>query len=82
MADLPKDQPSRACKCLNVRIWPLLHSEKPPSFLMATAGDLEYTLTYVGERGILIVGRSDTPLLSLPLIVYFLSLFRLIHKSQ
>lgn len=59
MADMPNGQPSRTCKCLNVRIWPLLHPGKPPNFLMAPAGDSEYTLTYVGERGIFIVSRSN-----------------------
>ncbi|KAH0840227.1 hypothetical protein J3R83DRAFT_1231 [Lanmaoa asiatica] len=60
MADVPKDQPSRACKCLNVRIWPQLHREKPPNFLMAPAGDSEYTLTYVGEGGVFITHPQVT----------------------
>lgn len=63
MADMPKDHPSRTCKCLNVRIWPVLHAESPPNFLMAASGDSEYTLTYVGERGIFIVGRTEKLLL-------------------
>ncbi|KAG8218968.1 hypothetical protein J3R82DRAFT_4710 [Butyriboletus roseoflavus] len=69
MADMPKDQPSRACRCLNVRIWPLLHAETPPNFLMAASGDCEYTLTYVGERGIFIVGRTEN------LLCFFISSF-------
>lgn len=59
MAEMPQIQPSRACKCLNVRVWPQLHPENPPDFLIATAGDSEYTLTYVGDKGISIVGRSE-----------------------
>ena len=60
MAEMPKDIPSRACKCLNVRIWPQLNAESPPDFLMPTAGDSDYALMYVGEQGISIVGRTET----------------------
>ncbi|KAF8138844.1 hypothetical protein EV363DRAFT_1314955 [Boletus edulis] len=60
MADLPKIQPSRACKCLNVRIWPQLHPENTPDFLIAAAGDSEYTLTYVGDKGISIAHPQVT----------------------
>ena len=60
MAEVPQIQPSMACKCLNVRIWPQLHPEKLPDFLMAAAADSGYTPTYVGDKGISIVGRSKT----------------------
>lgn len=60
MAEMPTDSPSRACRCLNVRIWPRLNAENPPDFLMATAADSDYSLTYVGEQGISIVGCAVT----------------------
>jgi hypothetical protein len=72
MAEMPQIQPSRACKCLNVRVWPQLHPENPPDFLIAAAGGSEYTLTYVGDQGISIVGRSETrPFFFQPIASFF-----------
>ncbi|KAF8559458.1 hypothetical protein OG21DRAFT_1493342 [Imleria badia] len=60
MAEMHQIQPSRACKCLNVRIWPQLHQGNPPDFLIAAAGDSEYTLTYVGDKGVSIAHPQVT----------------------
>lgn len=65
MAEMSQIQSSRACKCLNVRIWLQLNPENPPDFLIAPAGDSEYTLTYVGDKGISIVGLSKLSFSSL-----------------
>ncbi|KAI9574313.1 hypothetical protein HD554DRAFT_2046213 [Boletus coccyginus] len=60
MAEVPQTQPSRACKCLNVRIRPQLHLEKLPDFLIAAAADSGYAPTYVGDKGISIAHPQVT----------------------
>ncbi|KAH7887398.1 hypothetical protein F5I97DRAFT_1941864 [Phlebopus sp. FC_14] len=53
MAETLQDEATKTCKCLNMRIRPQLGLAKPPDFLITT-GDSEYTLTYVGEQGIIV----------------------------
>ncbi|KIJ69811.1 hypothetical protein HYDPIDRAFT_104438 [Hydnomerulius pinastri MD-312] len=60
MAEIRQDEPFKACKCLNVRIRPLPQPGKPPGFLIASPGDSEYTLTYVGEQGLTIAHPQVT----------------------
>ncbi|KAG9317780.1 hypothetical protein JVU11DRAFT_2001 [Chiua virens] len=60
MSESHPDSPSRACRCLNVRIWPLPGSQKYPDFLMPAAADSEYALTYVGDKGIAIAHPQVT----------------------
>ncbi|KAH7931149.1 hypothetical protein BV22DRAFT_1052884 [Leucogyrophana mollusca] len=52
MTDEHQDDVAHACKCLNIRIRPQPHHDKPPDFLRSGPGDSEYTLTYVGEEGL------------------------------
>lgn len=59
-----------ACRCLNIRISPHPDLGKPPDFLIA---DSDYALTYVGEQGIVIVGRLSY----CPQIVYQTAFFLL-----